>query len=223
MARWWLGSLAVVALALLTSTAAACSSSDDGGISTSTATSAVTVSMSPTATPAPPPLPTAPATTGIASVDAAIAAVEVGDIDALMQQVTYTKQPCIALADVQPLEGRPVCRSGESTGDLVDDFAVGNCEGGVIRRENPAAIRQALETFLHGPLRFYGAYKTIPSVWGAGKYVAVFHARPGGPGLARVAMLDDAGIVGAATGCGSTPEQLAANQTPLVGVPTSVP
>jgi hypothetical protein len=156
-------------------------------------------------------------------VDAAIAAVEAGDIDALMQQVTYTKQPCIALADVQPLEGRPVCRSGELTGDLVDDFAVGNCDGGVIRREDAAAIRQALETFLHGPLRFFGAFSTTPGVWGAGKYVAVFFVPPGGPGRARVAMLDEAGIVGAATGCGASAEQLGAGQTALGTTPTSAP
>jgi hypothetical protein len=167
--------------------------------------------------------PAATAPTGIASVDAAIAAVEAGDIDALMRQVTYAKGPCVTRAEVQPLDGRALCEPGESTGDLVDGFVTAQCEGGVIRRGASAAIRQALQYYLHGPLRFYGAYSTPLQTWGAGKYTAVFSSAPGRPGYAAVALLDDSGIVGAGTGCGSTPAQLGASWTSLASVPTQVP
>jgi hypothetical protein len=222
MATWWLHSFAAVALALLTSTAAACTSSDQPPAQTPTTspTEPAAISASP-ATPAVTITATPP--TGIASVNAAIAAVESGDIDALMRQVTYAQGPCVTRAEVQPLDGRALCEPGEFTGDLVEGFVTAQCEGGVIRRGASAAIRQALQYYLHGPLRFYGAYSTPLQTWGAGKYTVVFSSAPGGPEYAAVAILDDSGIVGAGTGCGSTPAQLGASWQPLAGGPTKVP
>lgn len=205
----WTTHLVLFAFCLLGSIAAACQISTEPATSTDTPSASVVARLAPTEQG--PPTVTTP--TGIASIDAAIAAIEAGDMDALGLLVRYTRQPCVTPEDVEQLDLRPLCDPGQSTGDLADGFAVANCEGGTYSRGQSEKIRQALESILSGSLRFYGAFSTTPDVWGAGKYIAVFYGPAGQSGLARVAMLDDAGVVGAATGCGSTPEQLAASST----------
>jgi hypothetical protein len=147
---------------------------------------------------------------GFPSVDAAIAAIQAGDVDTLMQQVAYEKHACVAPPDVQPLEGRPRCGAGETTGDLVDGFGVSQCEGYTIRSGNTEAIRDAIDDYVTEPLALYGAYHTLPTTWsGRGRYVAVFYAPPDRAGLSIVAILNDVGVVGIGTGCGNSPAQLA--------------
>jgi len=211
MMRWRLRSVLLTLFVVVTALGAACMSRD----ATPRETPPSATLEPPPVTANPAPSATATAASGIASVNAAVAAVEAGDVDAMMELVTYTKLPCVAPEEAQQLEGRPLCRIGESTGDLVDGFVVAQCEGGTIRRGDSGAIRQALDIYLSGSPRFYGAYATRPEVWGAGKYIAIFFGAPGISGGASVALLDDAGIVGAATGCGASPEQLGASQTPL--------
>jgi hypothetical protein len=153
--------------------------------------------------------PNAATPTGIASVDTAIAAIELGDVDALMQQVAYEKHDCVLPVDVQPLEGRPTCDPGQVTGDLVDGFVVSQCHGGTIPRGDLELIRQALVNYVSEPLVVYGAYHIAPTAWNAGKYAAVFYAPADRPGLSIVAILNDVGVVGIGTGCGNSPAQLA--------------
>ena len=235
MLRSLLGALGSVALSVFLGTA--CTGSEDASnarspaaptaIPTSTPSLATAAATLPPPTPRPQATPTitpaATATTtpldnfptGVASVDAAITAIELGDTEALAKQVSYTKHECVARADIQPLEGRPLCDPDEKTGDLVDGFTVAQCHGGTIRPNDFPLIREALDRYVSEPLRFYGAYHTSPSMWNGGIYFAVFYAPADRAGLAIAAVLDDVGLVGIGTGCGASPEELGAGLKPI--------
>jgi hypothetical protein len=219
-----------VSLIVLALAASACDGSDETAERPTLAATSVetitqptqTTAIQPTTTPVP--QPTTPPTvgtalpTGIASVDAAIAAIALGDIDALMQQVAFEKHECVTPDDVEPLEGRPPCPPGGATGDLVEGFKVSQCHGGTITRGNSELIRQAFLNYVSEPLTVYGAYHISPTAWNAGKYAAVFYAPADRPGLSIVAILNDIGVVGIGTGCGNSPAQLAVSgavQEPL--------
>ncbi|MSQ36663.1 MAG: hypothetical protein EXR63_05985 [Dehalococcoidia bacterium] len=130
------------------------------------------VPASATVTPIVPPA-VAPRTrppTGIAHIDAAIAAIEARDVDALLALMRYELQPCGAFGEAR---GPTECPSPASRGTLVHSFYLTDCEG---RSTLRADAERALHIWLNGVQYVHGAYRWADvrdSYWGPGGVLVV--------------------------------------------------
>lgn len=110
--------------------------------------------VSPTQPPAPArtPLPRTLPPTGNAAADAAVAAIEARDVDALVALMTYEPQPCAAVAGPG---GNVLCPAGTTAGTPIEIVTVSTCEGTYRRRDE---VQQVLRGWLDSVAQVYGAY-----------------------------------------------------------------
>lgn len=153
--------------------------------------------------------------TGIPDVDAVIAAVEAGNVDALATMMRFTDMPCLG-PTTPPLPPAEIirCAPDQANGTLVDGFLYASCEGTSMLeagRATPmfiAELRQA-----HNEV--YAVYRTTPqSAFGTGDFPHVDYAvmlthdlEDHVAGLAL--LLGGDGIVGIDGDCGYPPDEMA--------------
>lgn len=198
----------ITALALtLAGVAVACGDDDDDGDRTPVATLQPTFAGNPTPAPTDAPAGTPTATaggTGIASIDAALAALEAGDIAALRAQLQLEAIACVA--EPEGIGGPPICEAGEAEGTPVEVLALAQCEGSYGRAPE---LDAALTRFVAQGVELYAVYRTPDPYFPDGDYAIVVSVDdPDAVGAAREVVLNDAGIVGLNYGCAETPEQL---------------
>jgi hypothetical protein len=141
-----------------------------------------------------------PQSSGIHSVDMAIAAMLAGDMKALREMLVFSPTPCTVQEDF----GALICRTDEPDGTIADALPVAHCHGTYVR---PDEMSDELFTNVWG---FYGAFLTTNDGWPAGDYALIFERGPMGD-LERSALeliVTDAGIVGVHTGCAMSPEAM---------------
>lgn len=194
---------------------AAVACGDDGDDAPGATATVARPAVSPTApgNPTPASTPTAEATagageTGIASVDAALAALVEQDAAALGAQARFQQLAC----ETEPMGigGPPICEAGEADGTVVSVFPVAQCEGGFIRE---GALAGAFTSLTKYPVDVYGVYRTPPQYFPEGAYTIVIDSPdPERPGSAREIVLDDVGITGINYGCAESPEVLVQNR-----------
>jgi hypothetical protein len=154
--------------------------------------------------------------TGIEAVDAVIAAIESGDIGALVALLRYTKVACVATPEGLSVD--PPC-DGEPEGTLVEAVPMASCEGGYV----PAALaRDALNGLLTGkPLAdadVHGVYRTAGSGFASSffsraalEYAVVLVTNVDTGMDTWALLLGGGGIVGVENGCAETPETFIEN------------
>jgi hypothetical protein len=143
---------------------------------------------------------------GIASVDAAIEAVERGDVKAFIDLVLLAPEPCAPPA--QGAGGPPQCAAGEAAGTPVEVAPFASCEGYWSRMDG---LRQALTPLFDRPARLYAVYEaTNERLFDReGDYAVIFEVTGGPEGpLARDVVMTDEGVVGVNFGCGQNPAQM---------------
>ena len=182
-------------LALVPLLALAC-----GGSSDKTATNATSTTTAATA-----PATTTNATpphnsTGIASVDAIIAAVAVGDAPALRQVIRYAPVACSFKQE--GAGAPPLCRTGEAEAQQVAVLAMAQCEGFYARPDEFDIDRLPL-----AGSRLYAVYRTADA-WPPGAYAVIFSVDKPQTNPAWEIIANDDGIAGVNFGCGQTPRQM---------------
>ena len=161
-----------------------------------------------TPTPSPTPLPTPPHT-GIASIDAAIDAIQRQDAEALVALMRMTGVPCVE--ERFSLAPDPLCR-GEPEGALVESFPISSCEGSFVPR---VTAQPLVEAFAAPGMQVFAVYR-FPGTrldggfWGEteAEYILITQQRMDdqwlfGSGL----LLRGDGIVGQIGGCTQSPTQ----------------
>lgn len=175
---------------------------------TATPVSSATGSPTPSATREPevtPPVASQP--TGIASVDAVIAAVADGDAAALASLSMMQSAECIG-PDSDGLGGPPRCEAGETPGTVVEVFPLAYCEGTFARDPLPAFESfTAMVTGLHSVVEAPAEPRTSP-IWPIGDYWINFVADFAGQEVGVQLVVEDDAIVLAFFGCAHTPEGL---------------
>lgn len=143
-----------------------------------------------------------PRISGIAGLDAIIAAATDGDIATLQQRIRYTQIGCITMAE--GIGAPPLCRTGEAAGTLVDVLPSAVCEGFFSR---PDEVK--FDSLARGN-RLYAVYRANADSFPPGKYFAIFEYPPTAqlPG-AFALVTDDDSIVGVHFGCSQKPEDFA--------------
>jgi len=202
-ARALRGALAAVLL-LAGAAAAACASTAESPEHTAApAATPTSAAAAPEQTPTPATTPTsAPRSTGIAALDAIIAAAERGDAAAMQAAIQYTATACIATP--QGIGAPPFCRAGEPEGTKVDVIPLAQCEGFFGRPDELQMDTLAGGATLYAVYRASAAQQFPP-----GKYWAIFarsdaSSRP--PAFAIV--MNDDRIVGIHFGCDMKPAQM---------------
>jgi len=139
--------------------------------------------------------------TGIANVDAIIAAVAAGDAPTLQRLVRYAPVACSFKQE--GAGGPPLCRAGEADGQQIDVLAMAQCEGFYARPDEFDASRLPLVAS-----RLYAVYRTA-GAWPPGAYAMLFSVdKPVQTNPAWEVIASDDGIVGVNLGCGQTPQQM---------------
>lgn len=157
-----------------------------------TVASSATASSSPAAS-------AGPRISGIAGLDAIIAAATAGDIATLRQRIRYTKIGCNIM--VAGIGAPPVCHAGEAEGTLVDVLPSAVCEGFFSR---PDEVK--FDSLARGN-RLYAVYRANADSFPPGKYYAIFEYPPTAqlPGAFGL-VTDDDSVVGVHFGCNQKPE-----------------
>lgn len=192
------GAAIVIALLLVALTAGACAAPAPTPTPTRLPT-ATPLPPTATAVPSPTPVPTAPPTvaptaaptkapgglpavhpagarTGIAGVDAIIAAFLTNKIEDRRPLMRYLTTPCTT---AQGGGGPPKCAPGQADGTLVEVFPFSVAEGEFVRRDGIDRILQFDLTGLYGVYRVPATtYRT--EYWPAGEHAIVF-VRPADP------------------------------------------
>jgi len=195
--------LACVALVLGATLTTACDGDDDGAQPTRALdrTPAATTTAG-VDTPGPGDM-----TTGIRSVDAAVAAVLAGDETTIREMLVYQLVPCVTVQE--GLGAPPQCREDEAEGTPVEVLPGAQCEGFFVR---PGDVQ--LTTIVGQSNELYAVYRTPAGYFPAGAYTAVFarggDAEPPGPppGTAFEVVLDNEGVTGINYGCAEDAPQL---------------
>ena len=117
--------------------------------------------------------PAAP--TGIAELDAIIAAVLAGDATAQKNLIGYTEASC---SSAEGLGGPPACLPGEPEGTLVEVLPILGSEGGYIRKSDIGAWDGLRTTALYAAYEVSDAAYTEPN-FPAGQYALVFGGTSG--------------------------------------------
>ncbi len=179
---------------------------------TPTATATATPHPSPTNVPVDATHPPG-VTSGVATVDAAIAAIAAGDVSALRGLVAYTKVACRA-SPPQGFPQPPKCPPGTPDGTPVDIFAGASCEGFYIL---PDDVDEAVARFLDGRPGLYAVIESDPSApapvdWPAARYTIVYGVEHDVLDLlAQEVLIGEEGVAGILSGCSATPAQEIAN------------
>ncbi len=187
---------------------AGCSDGDDDQPSESTATLTVATATADQRTPRPTALPTPPRT-GIASIDAAIEAIQHQDSDALIAQMRLSLIPCEAAP--MGLSPFPAC-DGAPEGSLFERFPVSRCEGFFASRDSAEQTIRDFVTSTSSTVQVHAVFNTGGSRLDGGlyaraepRYMVVLRAPVedsiAGGGL----LLDDEGVVGYSGACGFSP------------------
>ncbi len=223
--------VSVLAAALL----AGCESEESPGpasTSTVTPTAMASVAASPaTGTPA----AGGARLSGIADVDAVLAAVAAKDVDALLSRTVLQEMACID-PRTQGLGGPVRCGPGQAVGTMVKAFPESTCEGEwTLERD----LRGMFTQWLDGADLSRGVYGVVrgpamprsESYWPIGEYWVVYPTKapttgPGGAGQAKVILIEGGKIVGLRFGCSETPAQAMTNRgnpLPVVVPPLATP
>jgi len=171
---------------------------------------------SPTSTPGPAATETpAAGRTGIDAVDAAIAAAEAGDVDALASMMRFTDVPCLGPTTIPQAAVEIIrCAPDQANGTLVGGFLYASCEGTSMiaaGRATPmfiAELRQAHD-------EVYAVYRTTPqSAFGTGDFPRVDYAvmltyELEGRDAGLALLVGDDSIVGIDNDCGYPPDRMA--------------
>ncbi|MGH2631776.1 MAG: hypothetical protein ACRDG3_00070, partial [Tepidiformaceae bacterium] len=146
-------------------------------------------------------------TTGIASVDAAIAAATSGQASNLQSQFTFVPRAC----DNSTKIGGIACPAGAVPGTSVPVFAAGGCEGSNIVQGAPGAdLARVASSFVDQPLFLYAVARATADDAQHAQYILFFGAADD-PGTAaaqgvahpgKTAWVDASGIVSVNSGCG---------------------
>ena len=205
--RTWLPAVAVIGLAL---GGIAC---DDDGQDGGTPTVAADGQIAPTngTEPSPPPLstptPFSGRRTGIAGVDAVVAAIESDDADRVRSLLRYMTFPC----EPPGSAGLAICRPGQEEGSAVDLFPLEGCEpGSLSSREEVDSLRLTGRGMSASIL--HEVYRAPPGFEPPAEYFAVFVTASGsGQGLAmaigqgQIVKIFFAAMVPQSTFCTATP------------------
>ena len=188
-----------------------CSDGDGDLPAAPTATATVATATADQSAPSPTVLPTPPLT-GIASIDAAVDAIQRQDSAALFAQMLMTRLAC----DATPTAYTPfpAC-DGAPHGTLVPGFPIASCEGRFSPRDAaesyvgdiviPAfGTTAVLAVFNTGGTRFDRSFYTYAEP----RYVIVLERSVGDDVLGGGLLLDDEGVVGFSRACGATPSEL---------------
>jgi hypothetical protein len=178
--------LATTAALLAACALVACSGSHDQP--SATASPSEVAGTQTTATPANVTLPQhAPDTrTGVADVDAVIAAMTSGDGAALAGRVRYEENSC------GPARPSPACPDGDAPGTLVDSVSVQECSQYYVGKEDlPAFVADRV-----APGNPYAVYRDT-----TGLRQLIFDRDTDGGIVSRITLADDGQIVGLAVSC----------------------
>lgn len=131
---------------------------------TSPSPAAPTATPTASATPALPPIPDPivgyprGTRTGDPDIDRVLAAIETGDVDALVSMVGFLRAPCVAGEGTDPHDG-PVCRQEEVVGTPAEYFLATACAPfGYFRRDETEKIREVLSEFAGGGLLLFAVF-----------------------------------------------------------------
>lgn len=201
--------------------AAACGGDDDDG-NGDPATAAPTSAQpgetaEPTATAEGTPAPTATPNPVPLSVISLINAARMGNTEVIERAIRYEPVPCTT--SVEGIGGPPECSEGEADGTPVDVVFATTCEGFYARRGGLALDQVAFGVFGNGDV-LYGVYAIDEASqlarvepWaGATLAIVLNQIAPTDAQLPYVLIHDGTNVIGAATGCGETPEEWVANQ-----------
>ena len=173
---------------------------------------AATASPTPTAPPPPAPSPwpahhPAGTRTGVAQVDAVIAALEASDVDALVALALLHEIECVPPESVLGVGGL-ICDEGEQPGEALHVFQSMQCEGFFVRESQ---LREHLAWFAQSSLGAYAAVEVREPARGRGfgpaaplDYVVAMTAREQGlPGFAggQAALLQGSKLIATQFGC----------------------
>jgi hypothetical protein len=181
------------------------SGGEDSAASTPNATTpgpAATASTS-----APTPFAVLPSTlrTGIAAVDAAMAALTTQNQAQLLALLHYADTPCVIPGS--GIGGGPECTSDQTAGTMVQIVGNAGCEGGVQFKPQVPKLPSRLADAIQSPKGIYAVAQLLPNLSFSGKYLIVFSDPTSGAGSTSGALyVDDLGITGVAFGCFATPK-----------------
>jgi hypothetical protein len=170
-----------------------CDDDDDNGDGAATAT------VTATATPEPPGTPDADGPTGVIGVDAAIAAIEAGDFDALTAMAAYQSVECVTT--IEGIGGPRECEEGEAEGTIVEAFPAAACEGYFVRDAGPLLE----QTLAGGTLYAAAELPNEPRVepyWPTGEYLLVYGIQQAGITIGTGLVFEDGRIVAVWQSCG---------------------
>ncbi|MBI5288498.1 MAG: hypothetical protein HY873_05955 [Chloroflexi bacterium] len=140
-------------------------------------------------------------TSGIASVDRAVAAVLTHDLTAIEDLLRYSPVACVAVQE--GIGAPPLCLPSEPDGTVIEALPVAQCEGFHVR---PGDVQ--LDVFAE-PIQFYAVYRTPPGEWPVGDYLVIFYRGFGEMERAAIELaMDDEGVVAIDLGCAMTPEAM---------------
>ena len=146
-------------------------------------------------------------TTGIASVDAAIAAATSGQASSLQSQFKFVPRAC----DNSTKIGGIACPAGAAPGTSVPVFAGGGCEGSnIVQGASDANLAKVAASFVSQPLFLYGVARATADDPQHAQYIVFFGAAddPGTPDVqvfahpGQTAWVDATGVVAVNSGCG---------------------
>ena len=200
----------IIISAILALTLAACEGDEAINGDEPSPNPSATVAKAPSATPA--------AGDGLPEVVAAIVdAARRNDAAALEALVRYEPVPCTTTTI--GTGGSPRCEAAEADGMLVEVVLATGCEGYYARRGALRFDQISFGVFGNGDA-LYGVYAIDETSqlariedWAGAKYVIVLNRIGPADGIFAYAIIADGeAIIGAAGGCGETPEQWVSNQ-----------
>ena len=147
--------------------------------------------------------------TGVAALDAVIAALETGDKEAIQRLAGFRPVPCTNEAG---LGGPPKCQPGMSPGTPIEAMPSGGCEGSWWLKDeflSAEGIDRFVEAF--AAPRLYAVYRPPASAqrkWPEGDYIVVYARDLGFGRFAQTIGVTDGRIVSMWGGCGRKPEDV---------------
>jgi hypothetical protein len=156
----------------------------------------------------PSPEATSTPSTGVAAVDATLAAVRAGGAGAIADLIEYAPVACAVTQTGAP--SRPECAPGDADGTPIDAFFITQCEGAYVARRDAV---DAVQVFIDRDLDLYAVYRAPAGHFIEGAaYVIVYRANAvGAAGLGQAIVLSETGIVALDYRCGGTAARLVAD------------
>lgn len=128
-----------------------------------------------------------------------------GDVDRLLNLLSYIPRPCEAISDT----ARVPCAAGMAPGTMVDTFAAGACGEGAIIPRGSEQLGDVLRSFVRGGLALQSVVRGSLRDDYEGQATLVYTAESGNEiEKVRLAVVDERGLVTFRYGCGLGIEHL---------------